>query len=159
MMRIVTCALLVLSVAALADPMAEMQGAWNGSGWARETPDGPQETVRCRLKNTYDADVLTIKGRCAVPGRKLTLSGEIKSDAGSEEITGHWFNPDGLGSVRIKGVQRGDILAFTFRAKDPETGRDIAQDVEWRVSSDGLRLRATDRSNPDAMMSDISFKR
>jgi hypothetical protein len=90
---------------------------------------------------------------------KPTLSGEIKSDAGSEEITGHWFNPDGLGSVRIKGVQRGDILAFTFRAKDPETGRDIAQDVEWRVSSDGLRLRATDRSNPDAMMSDISFKR
>ena len=159
MMRFITCAWLLLSGSALADPMAGMQGAWSGAGWARETLGGPQETVRCRLKNVYDANTLMIKGRCVVPGRKLTLSGEIRREAGSEKITGHWFNPDGLGSVRINGVQRDDILAFTFRATDPETGRDIAQNVEWRVSSNGLRLRATDRTNPNAMMSDITFSR
>lgn len=159
MKRIVTCAWLFLGGSALADPMADMQGVWSGFGWARETLGVPQETVRCRLKNVFEANTLTIKGRCVVPGRKLTLSGEIRREAGSEKITGHWFNPDGLGSVRINGIRRDDILAFTFRATKPETGRDIAQNVEWRVSPDGLRLRATDRMDPNAMMSDITFSR
>ncbi len=159
MMRMTLCVLLLCGSAAWADPLSEMAGAWSGSGWARETLDGPKESIRCRLDNTYDADVIAIKGRCAVPGRKLTLSGEIKRDGASDKISGHWFNPDGLGSVRISGVQRGDIIAFTFRAKDPETGHDIAQNVEWRVSPDALHLRAADRANPDALMSDIAFTR
>ena len=144
-----------------AEPLADMQGAWSGSGWARETPAGPKETVRCRLNNTYDARALTltVSGRCAVPGRKIALAGEIKGHAGSEQITGHWFNPDGLGSVRISGVLRGDVIAFTFRAKDPDTSQDLAQNVEWRAQNSLLRLRATDRVNPDVTMSDITFTR
>jgi hypothetical protein len=138
-----------------------MQGVWSGSGWAREAVQGPKETVRCRLSNAYDdkTRALTISGRCVVPGRKLTLSGEMRSAVGSDKISGFWFNPDGLGSVNISGVTRGNIVGFTFRARDPETSADIAQNVEWRVDGDRLHLRATDRAQPDIMMSDIVFTR
>ncbi|MGH1575856.1 hypothetical protein [Planktotalea sp.] len=148
---------LALSAPALADPLVEMQGDWSGSGWARETPTGPKEAVRCRLENSFDAGALTVSGRCVVPGRKIALAGEMRA-AGSK-ISGHWFNPDGLGSVRISGVQQGDVIAFTFRAKDPDTGADIAQNVEWRVTGEGLHLRASDRADPSIMMSDITFAR
>ncbi len=156
MLRVVAF-IVALASPALADPLADMQGAWSGSGWARETVSGPKEAVRCRLKNTYEAGALTVSGRCVVPGRKIALAGEIRA-AGSK-ISGHWFSPDGLGSVRISGVQQGDVIAFTFRAKDPDTGADIAQNVEWRVTGEGLHLRASDRADPSIMMSDITFSR
>jgi hypothetical protein len=157
MVRAVAVVFAALCGPALAEPLADMQGAWSGSGWARETPEGPKEAVRCRLKNIFSAGALTVSGRCVVPGRKITLAGEIKGKAGSENVTGHWFNPDGLGSTRISGVQSDDLVAFTFRAKDPETGTNIAQNVEWRVTGDGMRLRATDRADPSIMMSHITF--
>jgi len=83
----------------------------------------------------------------------------LTASEGAEGITGRWSNPDGIGSVRIDGIQRDGIVAFNFNAADPATGRDLAQNVEWRVSDGALRLRSTDRSNPDIMMSDISFGR
>ncbi len=92
-------------------------------------------------------------------GQKITLSGEIRGKSGSDKISGHWFNPDGLGSVRISGVRRGDVVAFTFKAKDPETGDALAQNVEWRVGTDSLRLRATDRADAGIMLSDLTFAR
>jgi len=144
---------------ASADPLAKMVGAWRGSGWARETPQGPQETVRCQIQNDYDEDnsTLTLSGQCVVPGRRLTISGTLVSSDFSERITGQWSNPDGIGSVRIFGIQRDGIVAFNFSATDPATGRDLAQNVEWRVSDGALRLRSSDRRNPDIIMSDISF--
>lgn len=151
----------LVSSMAHADVLMDMQGAWSGSGWARETLAGPKETLRCRLNNTYDesARALTVKGRCVASGRKIALSGEMRASADSDKITGHWFNPDGLGSVRISGFQRGDVVGFTFRVKHPDTGADVAQNVEWRVGIDALRLRSTDRVRPEVMMSDISFTR
>lgn len=157
MLRVLAAVLTAFGGPMVAEPLSEMQGAWSGSGWARETTTGPKEAVRCRLKNTYEAGALTVSGRCVVPGRKIALAGEIREIGG--KISGHWFNPDGLGSVRISGVQQSDVIAFTFRAKDPETGADIAQNVEWRVMGDDLWLRATDRANPSIMMSDITFTR
>ncbi len=147
------------AVSAAAEPLAEMDGTWRGSGWARETPQGPQETVRCQIRNAYDdaSTTLTLSGQCVVPGRLLTISGKLIGSDGSERITGRWFKPDGIGSVRIVGIQRGGIVAFNFNAPDPATGRDLAQNVEWRVSDGALRLRSTDRANPDIVMSDISF--
>jgi hypothetical protein len=105
------------------------------------------------------ARALTVKGRCVATGRKIALSGELRASAGSDKITGYWFNPDGLGSVYISGFQRVDALGFTFRVKHPDTGADLAQNVEWRSGANTLRLRSTDCARPDVMMSDISFTR
>lgn len=146
---------------AQAGPLADMGGSWRGSGWARETQEGPKETLRCQITNSYDTTTLTLtlSGQCIVPGRRLNLSGSIRGTDGSERLTGRWLNPDGVGSTSIVGVQRDGIVAFNFNAVDPATGRKIAQNVEWRVSNSALRLRTTDRDNPDVMMSDISFAR
>lgn len=159
--RIVFLIAMIAASTALAEPLADMAGAWRGSGWARETPQGPQETVRCQITNRYDTDTLTLtlSGRCVVPGRKLAMAGTLTGSDGADRITGRWSNPDGIGSVRIVGIQRGGIVAFNFSATDPATGRDLAQNVEWRISDGTLRLRSTDRSDPNIMMSDISFGR
>lgn len=144
---------------ASADPLTDMQGTWRGGGWARETPQGPQETVRCTITNSYEEQTrtLTLSGKCVVPGRRLTISGILKGSADAERVTGRWFNPDGVGSTPIVGVQQDGIVAFNFSATDPATGQKLAQNVEWRVSDDALRLRSTDRNDPRIMMSDISF--
>ncbi len=150
---------LLLAGAADAEPLADMAGTWRGSGWAREAPGGPQETVRCQLRNVYDASSQTLKlrGQCVVPGRRIAISGALEGTAGSEKIAGRWSNPDGIGSVSVVGIQRNTIVACTFCATDPTTGRDLAQNVEWRVSNGELRLRSTDRGNSGLIMSDISF--
>lgn len=146
---------------ALSEPLADMHGTWRGSGWARETQQGPQETVRCQITNSYDtlALTLTLSGQCVVPGRRLTISGTLVGSEGVERITGRWSNPDGIGSVRIVGIQRDGIVAFNFSASDPATGRDLAQNVEWRILDKTLRLRSTDRNDPSIMMSEITFGR
>ena len=78
---------------------------------------------------------------------------------GSDKISGHWFNPDGLGAVRVTGLQSDGILAFLVRAKDPETGGEIAQNIEWQIDGASVHLRAFDRSNPSLIMFDIRFQR
>jgi len=159
LLRLAAMIFLTTGSMAAAGPLADMDGTWRGSGWARETPQGPQETLRCQITNTYDnaSGNLTLSGQCAVPGRRLTISGTLTGTDGSERITGSWSNPDGIGSARVVGIQRGGIVAFNFSVIDPSTGRTVAQNVEWRVSDGALRLRSTDRRNPDIMMSDISF--
>ena len=151
---------LCVGSAAAADPLADMEGSWRGSGWAREIQEGPKETVRCQINNSYDGVTLTLKlsGRCAVPGRKLTISGTLTGSKESEQITGRWSNPDGIGSVRVSGYQREGVVVFAFDTKDPSTGRDLAQNVEWRLSEGQLRLRSVDRNDPSLKISDISFK-
>lgn len=144
---------------AAAEPLADMQGTWRGSGFARETSDGPKEAVRCRIRNVFSDGKLVVSGQCVVPGRKIALAGEMKGKSGSDAVTGFWFNPDGLGSTRISGVQRDDLVAFTFSAKDPKTGVSVSQNVEWRVGPDSLRLRSSDRADPSIMMSDVRFTR
>ncbi len=158
----ITCLIAIFTAsAAVAEPLADMEGTWRGSGWARETLDGPQETVRCQIANSYDAVTLTLtlSGQCVVPGRRLTMSGTLTGSDAEERISGRWSNPDGVGSVRIVGIQRDDVVAFNFNATDPATGRDLAQNIEWRVTGDTLHLRSTDRDDPSLMMSDISFSR
>ena len=119
----------------------------------------PQETVRCQITNAYDAanTTLTLKGQCIVPGKRLTVAGTLKGNEGSERITGRWSNPDGIGSTSIVGIRRDGLIAFNFNAIDPATGQKVAQNIEWRVTSGALRLRSTDRANPDIMISDIQF--
>ena len=152
---------LVAASNAWSEPLAQMDGTWRGTGWARETQQGPQETVRCKITNNYDSSALTLtlSGQCVVPGRRLSISGTLTGSEGKERISGRWSNPDGIGSVRIVGVQRDGVVAFYFNAADPATGRNLAQNVQWRVSDGALRLRSTDRNDPNIMMSDITFSR
>lgn len=159
--KLVFAAALSAASALAADPLAEMAGSWRGTGWARQTPTGPQETLRCQIRNSYEAGTLTLTlaGQCIVPGRRLKIAGALTGTDGAERITGRWSNPDGGGSVRITGLQRGPIVAFTFTAKDPQTGRNLAQNVEWRLIDGTLRLRSTDRDDPTIMMSDVSFEK
>jgi len=159
--KITFMAAMVAASTGTADTLADMDGTWRGSGWAREFQQGPQETTRCQITNSYDASVLTLTltGQCVVPGRRLTISGTLTGTEDAERITGRWSNPDGIGSTRIIGIQRNGIVAFNFNAIDPATGRKLAQNVEWRVSGETLRLRSTDRSDPSIMMSDITFGR
>lgn len=149
------------SSSAAAGPLADMEGSWRGSGWAKETQQGPQEAVRCQITNSYDNAglTLTLSGKCAVPGRQLAISGTLTEAKGAERITGRWSYPDGIGSTRIIGIQHDGIVAFTFNATDLATGRNLAQNVEWRVAAGTLRLRSTDRKDPTILMSDITFSR
>lgn len=158
---ILTCLFSILASGTLAGPLAEMEGSWTGSGWARETPQGPKEAVRCRLANVYHSGrlELAISGRCVVPGRQISLSGEITEQVGSEKISGRWSNPDGIGNARIFGVQRENVVAFTFHAIDPVTGENLAQNIEWRLSDGTLRMQASDRINSDIKMTDMTFTR
>lgn len=145
--------------AAAADPLEQMGGTWRGAGWAKQTPQGPQETVRCKITNAYDVPsrTLTLSGQCVVPGQRLSISGTLTGSEGSERVTGRWSNPDGIGRVPVVGLQRDGIVAFNFSAIDPSTGQKVAQNVEWRVAAGALRLRSTDRADPSIMLSDISF--
>ncbi|APE44478.1 hypothetical protein BOO69_14440 [Sulfitobacter alexandrii] len=153
--------LAVLATAAAADPLADMAGAWQGSGWARQTPQGPQETVRCRIENRYDEDAgeLSINGRCAVPGRQLTLAGRLSSRDGSDRVSGRWFNPDGIGSVPVTGRTTDHGLRMTFSASDPDTGADISQAATWELTGDGLTLRSVHTGQPEVGMADLTFSR
>ncbi|MGB5557107.1 MAG: hypothetical protein WBN04_03740 [Paracoccaceae bacterium] len=161
MFKVLLLCTFALASPAMAEPLADMSGSWSGSGWARERPQGPQETIRCKIDNTFDeaTSTLNISGRCAVPGRQLTMSGILSGSDGSDRITGRWSNPDGIGSARVIGFQRDGIVAFTFAANDLTTGQDLAQNVEWRTLENTLRLRSTDRSDPNIMMSDITFSK
>jgi hypothetical protein len=154
-----TALLIAAALPALADPLPDMAGAWTGSGWARQTPGAPKEAVRCRLNNTYDAAArrLEIEGQCAVPGKRLKISGAlIERDAG--RVGGYWSNPDGPGRTQISGQTQGDAVYFTFRATEPGTGRDLSQIITWRAAEGALSLRAVTR--PDRQeMSVIDFTR
>ena len=159
LLRISVLYLMTVGSAAMAGPLADMAGTWRGSGWAKETPQGPQETVRCKIRNTFDDanHTLTLSGQCVVPGKRISISGELAGSDGQERITGSWSNPDGIGSARVYGIQRDDKVVFNFSVTDPTTGRKLAQAVEWRLSDDALRLRSADRDDPSIIMSDISF--
>ncbi len=144
---------------ALADPLPDMAGAWTGSGWARQTPGGAKEAVRCRLNNTYNAVArrLEVDGQCAVPGKRLTIGGAlIEGDAG--RVRGFWSNPDGPGRTQISGQTQGDAVYFTFRAKEPGTGRDLSQIVTWHAAGGALSFHAVTRDDR-ADMSKIEFTR
>ena len=151
--------LIALAGPAAADPLPGMAGSWTGSGWARQVPGGPQEALRCRIENAYEAERtrLRITGKCAVPGRQFAIDGALKSDPDGS-VGGFWSNPDGPGQTAIAGQVRDDAVYFTFRATDPKSGRDVSQTVTWRLEGDSLSFRSVDRTD-DSPMSEIAFTR
>lgn len=152
--------LLCLAAGARADPLPAMAGDWTGGGWARQRTDGPQETLRCRLGNRYDAEQrrLSIAGTCAVPGRKLKIEGMI-AGAGGDKVRGYWSNPFGAGRTDVSGTIRGDDVYLVFRAPDPEGAGEISQLLRWRVTGQGVTLTSRDRGEGETPMAEIAFTR
>jgi hypothetical protein len=146
---------------ASADTLPALAGDWTGSGTAREVPEAEPDAIRCRITNTYAPErlELTMSGMCVAAGRRLDLSGTIRASDDSAAISGRWSNPDGLGNVRIAGHSGEDFVAFTYSAKDPDTGRQLDQNVELRLVGDGFRMRSVDRADRSISMSDITFTR
>lgn len=144
---------------AAAETLADMAGPWSGTGTARETPTSPEETVRCRIDNTWQADRARLKvaGRCAVPGRSFDIDGTLVLGEDGK-VSGFWSNPDGPGQTAISGKAQGDAVYFTFRAKSPATGQDLSQIVTLSLKGDQLRLGTVTRDERIAI-ADILFAR
>lgn len=162
MRGLIPCLLIALAATpTLANPLEALQGAWTGTGTAREVPEAEMDALRCRITNTYDDArlELTMSGMCVTSGRRLNLSGTIRAAADSAAISGQWSNPDGLGEVRIFGHAGEDFVAFTYNAKDPATGRQLDQNVELRLVGDTFLMRSVDRADRSVAMSDLTFSR
>ncbi|MBJ3764551.1 hypothetical protein ILP92_17590 [Maribius pontilimi] len=152
-------ALSLLAAAAAADPLPDMAGDWSGSGVARRAPSSPDEAVRCRLQNTWEADNarLRVRGRCAVPGRSFDIDGALARRP-DDRLRGFWSDPEGRGQTSVVGRSEGDRVAFAFSATDPDTGIDVSQTVTWTLSGDTLRFLSRHRAE-GTVMADIRFTR
>ncbi|MDR9395145.1 MAG: hypothetical protein RI571_12655 [Roseovarius sp.] len=157
MKRKLMMALVLFAAPAGAQTLEGMAGDWTGSGTARQLPDSAQETMRCRLSNSFADDTLTIDGRCAVPGQQFTLSGRL-NEAADGRLTGIWRNPTGPGQTSVTGTVADDAIFFTFRADDPDTGTDISQIVRMRIRGGQLSLRSEHRQSRQ-LMSEATFTR
>jgi hypothetical protein len=73
--KITFMAAIVVASAATSEPLVDMDGTWRGSGWAREMQQGPQETMRCQISNSYDTAALT-----------LTLTGQCRTRTAANDI-------------------------------------------------------------------------
>lgn len=148
-----------LTAPASADLLPDMAGTWSGGGWARQTADGPQEAVRCRLENAWEEarSRPRMRGTCAVPGRRFAIDGALAMDA-DDAVRGFWSNPDGPGRTGNAGRIQGEAAYFTFSAKRPGTGEQIAQIITWRLDVGQLTLVSTDRLS-DSIMARIDFAR
>ena len=157
------CALHIMMPApAHSDPfLNSMDGQWSGAGWAKMTPASEREAVRCRVKNTYAASDqrLVFNGKCAVPGKRFNLNGDVSALDGTNVIKGRWTNPFGIGSALVNGRRNGDRVYFTFRVKDPETNRSIERGMSWTRRKDGFSITTHDLENDRADLSQIEFKR
>lgn len=143
------------------DLLKAMDGRWKGEGWAKRTVGGAREVVRCRLHNRYfpDSRELVVSGKCAVPGKKFDFKGAVSSKSGSNAISGRWANPFGFGSTIVKGSGQGNRAVLNFTAPDPETKKDIDQQMNWSLSAGGFRITSRVRGSGSNELSDLRFKR
>lgn len=143
------------------DLLKAMDGPWKGNGWAKRTADGAREVVRCRLHNKYFPDnrELIVSGKCVVPGKKFDLKGSVTSQNDSNILTGRWANPFGFGSTGVEGVSKENEAILNFSAPDPETKRDVDQQMNWQVSADGFRIISRLLGAGNIELSDLQFRR
>ncbi len=151
----------IMSPAHSNDLLKSMEGRWKGDGWAKRTVGGAREVVRCRLNNTYfpDSRELVVSGKCAVPGKKFDFKGAVSSKDGNDVIIGRWANPFGFGSTSVKGRLQGKKAVLNFTAPDPETKKDVDQQMIWRVSGGGFRITSRLRGGGNMQLSDLRFRR
>ncbi len=150
-----------ISSAHSSDLLKAMDGRWKGDGWAKRSVGGAREVVRCRLHNTYfpESRELVVSGKCAVPGKKFDFKGAVSSKSGSDVISGRWANPFGFGSTIVKGSGQGNRALLNFTAPDPETKKDVDQQMNWQLSAGGFRITSRVRGGGNTELSDLRFKR
>lgn len=143
-----------------ANPLASLGGAWKGEGWARQKTATPAEKVRCRIENEYfrSSEKLVVEGRCAVPGKKFTLTGSVTRKADSDTVTGRWSNPFGAGAAAVTGTQSANRITLRFVAPHPDTGRKVPHLMLWDIEPDGFSL-TTSLPHEGVILSELQFSR
>ena len=143
-----------------ADPLATLGGAWKGEGWARQKTSSDAEKVLCRIENNYfrSSMKLVVEGRCAVPGKKFTLTGSVTRKRDSDTITGRWSNPFGAGAAAVSGSQSGNRITLRFDALHPDTGKEVAHLMVWDIEPGTFSL-TTSLPEEGTTLSELQFSR
>ncbi|MEX3011824.1 hypothetical protein [Hoeflea sp. TYP-13] len=145
-----------------AEILETLDGKWSGSGWARHKPGAERETVRCRISGIYRQTDrrLTLKGKCASPGRSGRLDGYVEPVDKADTYAGRWSNPFGAGSTMVHGRNRGDAITFRFKFRDRETDETVNGIMVWTVRADRFTIATGDVSGGKAaILSEIEFQR
>ena len=141
--------------------LEDLAGQWIGSGWARRTPNHPQERVRCRIENRYDPAerALSVDGLCAVAGRQLPMVGFLRPAETPGALEGRWENAVGPGAQDVEGRIDGPAILVDLEVSAVGSGDDVSQTLDWRETEDGgLMLRSVLLEDPDVVMSEILFE-
>lgn len=141
--------------------LEDLAGQWVGAGWARRTPNHPQERVRCRIENRYDAAerALSVDGLCAVAGRQLPMVGFLRPTETPGALEGRWENAVGPGAQDVEGRIDGPAILVDLEVSAVGSGDDVSQTLDWRETEDGgLMLRSVLLEEPDVVMSEILFE-
>ncbi|MEM9105743.1 MAG: hypothetical protein AAGC96_08810 [Pseudomonadota bacterium] len=143
-----------------ADPLATLGGAWKGEGWARQKTSSAAEKVQCRIENEYfrSSQKLIVEGRCAVPGKKFTLTGSMTRKLDGDTITGRWSNPFGAGAAGVSGRQTGNRITLRFAAPHPDTGKRTTHLMIWDIEPGKFSL-ITSLPDEGITLSDLQFSR
>ena len=160
-MTLVVLAGLTLAAAAQStDPLSTLGGAWKGEGWARQKTSTASEKVLCRIENSYyrSSAKLVDEGRCAVPGRKFTLTGSVTRKPDSETIAGRWSNPFGAGAASVTGSQSGNRITLRFDAPHPDTGNKAPHLLLWDIEPGRFSL-TTSLPDEGVTLSELQFSR
>lgn len=128
--------------AGAADFLSGAAGAWTGSGTARASPDAAEEPLRCRIENTYDERTgrLSIEGRCAAPGRIIKIQGHIQAPQTDHIYSARWVNPQGVGSITMRGRADKDAIRFDYVTKDADSGERTKGIMVWHFKTDSLTI-------------------
>lgn len=100
-------ALVMSAPADAAQLFDKLRGTWSGTGTAR-FEGGKTESLKCSAYYTGSGDVLKLALRCATPGNKIEMRGQLKASGSS--VSGSWeertFNAEGAaaGSLSDGGV-------------------------------------------------------
>lgn len=141
--------------------LSGLGGEWRGSGWGLRHATAPQEQVRCRMRTRYHtrARRFALSGRCAATSRSFTILGHIAEYPDSDRITGRWVNPDGFGSMNIRGSRNANTFTFTFRAEDRNSKETRTYRTTWQMSQNSMTVRTSLADHDDTLVGLIQFER
>lgn len=142
-------------------PLSNYAGKWEGLGWVKRHASAERESVRCRLTARYgkNSRKLSMNGKCAAAARTFTLLGHIAGNPETNEMTGRWVNPDGVGSLNISGKRRVNSATFEFKAKDRKSGERQSFRTSWGFGKVGFSIRSQQLTPQTSEIGAISFER
>jgi len=167
---IVACSLLLVFCVPLSSshaaqikqwPLSSYAGKWEGLGWVKRHASAEREPVRCRLTVRYrkSSEKLDMSGKCAAAARTFTLLGHIASNPTTNQMTGRWVNPDGVGSLNIAGKRRVNSATFNFDANDRKSGKRQSFRTSWGFGKTGFSITSHQLTPRTSEIGAISFER